>query len=71
MKAVYAEENFKIGLRQIPVPGLRSDEVLIRMRYTGICGSDLHAYRGMHAFRKPPVMLGHEIAGEVDRKSVV
>ncbi len=68
MKAVYAEENFKIGLRQIPVPGLRSDEVLIRMRYTGICGSDLHAYRGMHAFRKPPVMLGHEIAGEVVKK---
>lgn len=65
MKAVYAEENFKIGLRDIPVPEIRPDEVLIRMAYTGICGSDLHAYRGMHAFRKPPVMLGHEIAGEV------
>lgn len=31
MKAVYAEENFKIGLRDIPVPEIRPDEVLIRM----------------------------------------
>lgn len=68
MKAVYAEENFKIGIREVPVPEIQEDEVLIRMNYAGVCGSDLHAYRGVHAFRKPPVMLGHEIAGEVVKK---
>lgn len=65
MKAIYAEKPFVIGIRDIPCPKITSDEVLIRVRYSGICGSDLHAFRGCHAFRIPPVMLGHEMAGEV------
>jgi 2-desacetyl-2-hydroxyethyl bacteriochlorophyllide A dehydrogenase len=39
--------------------------LLLRMHAVGICGSDLHTYRGDHPFRKPPVVLGHEGAGEV------
>jgi L-iditol 2-dehydrogenase len=35
------------------------------VRTVGVCGSDLHLFRGTHAFRKPPAILGHEIAGEV------
>jgi L-iditol 2-dehydrogenase len=65
MKAVYAEAPGVIGLRDIPIPRVDPDGVLIRVEYTGICGSDLHAYRGTHAFRKPPVMLGHEVSGIV------
>jgi L-iditol 2-dehydrogenase len=65
MKAVYAEAPFVIGLRDIPVPHIGPGEVLLRVGYAGICGSDLHAFRGVHAFRKPPVMLGHEVSGTV------
>jgi L-iditol 2-dehydrogenase len=65
MKAVYAETPGVIGLRDIPVPQIAAGDVLIRVMYAGICGSDLHAYRGLHAFRKPPVMLGHEVSGIV------
>lgn len=65
MKAVYAEHPFEIGLRDIPKPVPKENEVLIHVAYAGVCGSDLHAYRGVHAFRKPPVMLGHELAGTI------
>lgn len=65
MKAIFAEQPFQIGIREIPRPEIGEDEVLIRTAYCGICGSDIHAYRGRHAFRIPPVMLGHEIAGTV------
>ena len=63
MRAVYAEQPYSIGLREIPVPEPGENEVLIKVAYAGVCGSDLHAYRGEHAFRKPPVMLGHEMSG--------
>lgn len=65
MKAIYAEKPFQIGLRDIPVPKIKDDEVLIRVSYAGVCASDLHAFRGVHAFRKPPVMLGHEVSGTI------
>ena len=66
MKAVYAAEPYAIEIRDIPKPEPGPCEVLIKVEYTGICGSDLHAYRGAHAFRKPPVMLGHEVSGSVE-----
>jgi L-iditol 2-dehydrogenase len=65
MKAVYLEANKQTAVREIERPKVAPDEVLIRVRATGICGSDLHAFRGSHAFRKPPVILGHELAGNV------
>ena len=46
-----------------PVPGL--GEVLIRVEASGICGSDMHAYYGHDERRLAPLILGHEISGEV------
>lgn len=43
-----------------PVPG--SDEVLVRVRSVGICGSELHGIRRAD-FRSPPLIMGHEFAG--------
>ncbi len=65
MKAVYLEANMQTAVRDIEKPKVAPDEVLIKVKSTGICGSDLHAFRGAHAFRKPPVILGHELAGDV------
>jgi L-iditol 2-dehydrogenase len=56
---------FNIELIDMPVPNVGPEDVLIRVRATGICGSDLHTFRGVHAFRKCPVVLGHEMAGDV------
>lgn len=65
MKAVYVEDAEKIVVKDIEVPKIKADEVLIKVHVAGICGSDLHTYKGLHPFRKPPVVIGHEVSGEV------
>lgn len=46
-----------------PVPN--ADQILIRIRRIGICGSDIHVYHGKHPFTKYPVTQGHEVSGEI------
>lgn len=41
------------------------EEVIIRMKAVGICGSDIHVYHGKSAFASYPRVIGHELAGEV------
>lgn len=43
------------------------NEVLIKIKAAGICGTDIHGYTGTHAFIKPPRIMGHELAGEVQK----
>lgn len=65
MKALMLTEPFVTAVQEVarPVPG--PGEVLIRSRAGGVCGSDMHTYRGLHPYRRPPVILGHEVSGEV------
>lgn len=50
----------------MPEPNIgRDDEVKIRVRCCGICGSEVHAFYGKHPFRIPPIVSGHEAAGDV------
>ena len=65
MKAAVLEDVHKIAIREVDPLSPGPDELLIKTEFTGVCGSDLHAYEGHHPFRKPPVVLGHEIAGTV------
>jgi L-iditol 2-dehydrogenase len=51
----------------VPVPALEDDDVLVRVRACGICGSDVHGYDGSTGRRIPPLVMGHEAAGEVER----
>jgi threonine dehydrogenase-like Zn-dependent dehydrogenase len=44
---------------------VRADEVLIRVTHAGICGSELSGYLGQNTLRVPPVVMGHEFAGEI------
>lgn len=46
-----------------PVPG--EDEVLLRIRACGICGSDIHGWDGSTGRRRPPLIMGHEASGEI------
>ena len=41
------------------------DDVLIRVKTVGVCGSEVHAFYGTHPYRRAPVILGHEAAGDV------
>jgi len=65
MKAlVYTSPNEMI-FRDEPQPAASAGEVLIRVDAVGICGSDMHAYHGRDPRRVPPLILGHELAGEI------
>lgn len=66
MKGVYVQDIHRIEVRDdIPVHELEADEVRIKVEYAGICGSDLHLYNGVHPFRKPPIIVGHELSGVI------
>jgi L-iditol 2-dehydrogenase len=56
--------RFDIRATSVPIPA--DDEVVIRVDECGICGSDLKMYAGTHAFMRPPIVMGHEIAGTVE-----
>ncbi|MEE9309329.1 MAG: alcohol dehydrogenase catalytic domain-containing protein [Spirochaetia bacterium] len=62
MKAVFARSPFDIQIREVEArkPGI--DEVLVRVRACGLCGTDLHFARDWQGEHQP---LGHEIAAEV------
>ena len=55
----------EIIFREIPVPEITEDQVLVKIMRIGICGSDIHVYHGKHPFTKYPVTQGHEVSGEI------
>lgn len=67
MKALVLNEYRKLDFMDVPRPEPARDEVLVRVRSCGICGSDVHGYDGSSGRRIPPVIMGHEASGEVAR----
>jgi threonine dehydrogenase-like Zn-dependent dehydrogenase len=65
MKALVYTDTLKMEYREEPDPNPRPGEAMIRIEAVGICGSDMHAYHGRDERRVPPLILGHEAAGEV------
>lgn len=55
----------EIMFREIPVPELEPNQVLVRIQMIGICGSDIHVYHGKHPFTTYPVTQGHEVSGDI------
>ena len=56
----------RIEMRDVPAPEPGPGEVLLRIRRIGICGSDIHVWRGKHPFTAYPVVQGHEYSGTVE-----
>jgi threonine dehydrogenase-like Zn-dependent dehydrogenase len=54
-----------VEIRDWPEPQLPADHVLVRVKAAAICGSDLHGFLGHSKIRIPPMVMGHEFAGEV------
>lgn len=65
MKALLLTAPSVLELVDVPIPLPTSDEVLIRVRACGICGSDIHGWNGSTGRRRPPLIMGHEAAGEI------
>jgi len=65
MRALVLEEYRKFALREVPDPCPAPDEVAVRVRACGICGSDVHGMDGSSGRRIPPLIMGHEASGEI------
>jgi L-iditol 2-dehydrogenase len=66
MKALVLSAYKHLVLEDLPVPQPGEDELLIRIKACGICGSDVHGYDGSTGRRIPPIVMGHEAAGVVE-----
>src|ERR1035438_37735 len=66
MKALVLSAYKQLEILNLPTPRPAEDELLIRIRACGICGSDVHGYDGSTGRRLPPVVMGHEAAGVVE-----
>ncbi|HXR76125.1 MAG TPA: galactitol-1-phosphate 5-dehydrogenase [Bryobacteraceae bacterium] len=65
MKALLLSEYKHLALTDMPEPEIGPEEVLIRVKACGICGSDVHGYDGSTGRRIPPIVMGHEAAGTI------
>ena len=65
MKQAVLTKAETIEFSEIEKPVIKADEVLVKVKRIGICGSDIHAYYGQHPFMSFPIRLGHEMSGEV------
>lgn len=69
MKAQVFYEPCVMRMEEVPVPEVADNQVLVRVRACGICGSDLAYYYGKSPLEtangKGPLILGHEFSGEV------
>ena len=63
MKALVYDGPKTVSYREVPDPIPNQDNVLIKIKAVGICGSDMHAYLGHDERRPAPLILGHEAAG--------
>jgi len=66
MKAIVVNKPFEINIADVDDPQIKSpDEVLIKVKNGGICGSDIGIYTGENSLATYPRIIGHEFGGEV------
>lgn len=65
MNALVMEAYKQFQLREVEVPQPRPGQVLVRVRACAVCGSDVHGIDGSTGRRQPPIVMGHEAAGEI------
>jgi len=65
MKALVLNRYSQLDYQEFPAPAPAADEVLVRVRACGVCGSDIHGWDGSTGRRQPPLIMGHEASGEI------
>jgi D-arabinitol dehydrogenase (NADP+) len=64
MKAIVYDAPRKFTYRDVEVPAIAPDEILLRVDACGLCGTDLHVHEGEFGARFP-LIPGHEFSGEI------
>jgi L-iditol 2-dehydrogenase len=69
MKAAIYQGNRTISIEDVPIPSVGCHDILLKIMACGICGTDVHIFEGAEgaAQTTPPVILGHEFAGIVEK----
>jgi 2-desacetyl-2-hydroxyethyl bacteriochlorophyllide A dehydrogenase len=65
MKSIVCEAPGQLRMVSGPIPVAAEGEVLMRVRRIGLCGTDMHIFRGTQPFLSYPRVMGHELSGEV------
>lgn len=67
MRSIVYNSAQEIAFEDKPLPEISEGEVLIKVAYAGICGSDMNIYQGMHPRAKAPLIMGHEFSGTIEK----
>jgi L-iditol 2-dehydrogenase len=67
MKQAVMVEPGRIEYRDVDKPIPEADEVLVRVKRIGVCGSDIHVFHGKHPYTSYPVVQGHEVSGIIEQ----
>ena len=67
MKSLVLQRYNKFSTQETEVPEVKPGWVLIKVEASGICGSDVHGMDGSTGRRQPPVIMGHEASGTIER----
>lgn len=65
MKAVKIIKPGQVATEEIPMPEVKENEALIKIKYCGICGADVASFTGNQPFTTYPRIPGHEFSGEI------
>src|ERR1700691_2032592 len=65
MKALTLTDYKNLFFGDAPDPQIADDDVLVRVKACGICGSDVHGMDGSTGRRRPPIIMGHEASGTI------
>ena len=65
MKVVFVDEPGQIEMREAEIPVPEEGEALLKIKYCGICGSDVATYTGNQPFASYPRIPGHEFSAEI------
>ena len=57
--------NQPLKMKTFPIPGVKENEILVKVLAVGVCGSDVHMWEGRDPRTRLPMILGHEGTGEI------
>ncbi|WP_070000734.1 zinc-dependent alcohol dehydrogenase [Cellulosilyticum sp. I15G10I2] len=64
LQAVMAAPH-EIEFKEIPVPEIKPEQVLVQIKRIGVCGSDMHVNHGQHPYVSYPLIQGHEVSAKI------
>ena len=65
MKQAIMMKPGEVTIREVDIPEVAPNQIKVKMKRIGVCGSDIHVFHGKHPYTSYPVVQGHEVAAKV------